>query len=545
MKTLSHLKLEKLLSDENFGAGNFLHKVMDVSDDIDTPLLMLDIPYRSLGGKEYTSMSLSDLYSVCQEFSSFYYDQGVTAKDVVGIYLDDGIDYLIQFIALNSLGAISAFVNSDLNAEKTAKYLQRLNVEGIFTSKKRMHTLIGELEHNNLTEEKYWIREELTTPSGSLPHTFPFNHSALDPVLLTHTSGTTGVPKAVQASHISYLHGVKFRLGKTDKHITSYLSALPHSHNSGIAYMMESLIRGCPLKVQTQREPLLLASSIETFKPDFVIAFPKQFVDMCRIDLKEYNLNSVFYWRSTGDAAHECHVRIITQYGSHENENGTIERGSIYIDGLGSSEMGSSLFTIYHNKDSRDFDRCIGKPQPWVQAQVLDDEGKILSHSQVGRLGIKSPSLTLGYWNNSNMTEKSRVQGYWITGDLVYRDPNGLFYHLDRITDKIETSNGILYSLQAEELIMKKFSYIFDCTIYEIDLPNNNIGAVIQVELTDSNPTNTYLKSLLVNINIWLNKNKLPSLSSIIFSSKSNGYTPQGITGKVLKRVLRNEYEQQ
>ena len=122
MKTLSHIKLEKLLSDENFGAGNFLHKVMDVSDDIDTPLLMLDIPYRSLGGKEYTSMSLSDLYSVCQEFSSFYYDQGVTAKDVVGIYLDDGIDYLIQFIALNSLGAISAFVNRDLNAQKTAKY---------------------------------------------------------------------------------------------------------------------------------------------------------------------------------------------------------------------------------------------------------------------------------------------------------------------------------------------------------------------------------------------------------------------------------------
>jgi long-chain acyl-CoA synthetase len=545
MNTLSQIKLEKLLSDKNFGAGNFLHKLIEVSDNLDTPLLMLDIPYRSLGGKEYTSMNLTDLHSICSEFSSFYYNQGVTAKDVVGIYLDDGIDYLIQFIALNSLGAISAFVNSDLSAEIAAKYLQRLNIIGIYTSKKRLDTLLGSLEQDREPPEKHWIREELTTSNGSLPHTFPFNHSALDPVLLTHTSGTTGLPKAVQASHIPYIHGVKFRLDKEEKHITRYLSALPHSHNSGIAYMMESLIRGCPLRVQTSREPLILASSIEKFKPDFVIAFPKQFVDMCRINLEEFNLNSVFYWRSTGDAAHERHVSIITQYGSHENEKGSIERGSIYIDGLGSSEMGSSLFTIYHNKDSRDFDRGIGKPQPWVEAQVLDDEGKILDNNQVGRLGIKSPSLTLGYWNNSNMTEKSRVQGYWITGDLVYRDTDGFFYHIDRITDKIETSNGILYSLQAEELIMKKFNNIFDCTIYEIDLPDSSVGAVIRVELFNVSQTKVYLESLLVNINVWLNQNGLPSLSSIIFPSKSDDYVPQGITGKVLKRILRNENEQQ
>ncbi len=69
------------------------------------------------------------------------------------------------------------------------------------------------------------------------------------------------------------------------------------------------------------------------------------------------------------------------------------------------------------------------------------------------------------------LTWRSQVRGYWLTGDLGYQDDAGRFYHLDRITDAIETNNGTFYSVLAEELLMRTCPEVSDCTI--VGLPND------------------------------------------------------------------------
>ncbi|WDE06069.1 acyl--CoA ligase [Thalassomonas viridans] len=545
MSVLDSKQLATLLNDDNFASGNFLRKVISVSHDIDDPLVFLDEPYISIDGTQYTSISLRGLKQLSEEYASFYHEQGIVPKDVVGVYVEDGLDYMIQFLALTSLGAVAAFLNGGLSSDIAALYLEQLNVSGIFTTEGKQAGLKACFKKEESKRLPLWIKGKIAVPGGSFPVVYPFQHSELDPVLLTHTSGTTGIPKAVQSSHFPYLHGVKDRLATPVQNISRFLNSLPHAHSSSIGYIMEATIRGCPIKVQTKKSPEDLVSAIETFRPDYVLAFPNLYVDMLRLNMDDYDFSSIFYWRSTGDAAHERHVRIMTRYGSHVAEDGSIQPGSIYIDGMGSTEMGSALFTTLRSNESKDFDRCVGKPADYVDAQILDEHGRVIGADTVGFLAVKSPSVIQGYWNNTNKTEQSRVAGYWVTGDLAYKDKKGNFYHVDRITDRIETREGMLYSLQTEELIMKKFDMVFDCSIFKIQAKDGTESATLKAELLDDSLSDDEVQALLADINDWLSQHKVPKLASISISKKSVIHAPLGVTGKVLKRVLRDQSEEQ
>ncbi|MFC3034352.1 class I adenylate-forming enzyme family protein [Pseudoalteromonas fenneropenaei] len=539
MSQVDPFELHKMLENEHLGAGNFLHYLVRENSYSDHDYLFLERPIIGFGNTKRMSFSQQSLLECAKQWSSFYCKAGVTSKDVVAVFIDDTIDYFLQFIALSSLGAIPALINSKLAPEIAIQYIKHIQANLVLSTKERLSDMQAFESTDGI--QFFDIEQVVQQPAeNKLPVQYPFIHAPTDPVLLTHTSGTTGIPKSVIAAHKPYFHGIRFRLNNPIANLDRYLTALPHSHNSGLAYLMEASMRGCPTLVLSDKSPQSLAQQVASFKPNFVVAFPKIFVELVRSKPRVEDLASVNYWRSTGDAAHERHVKHLTSWGSHYHQ-GVLKPGSIYIDGLGSSEMGSSLFTVNHHQGKRDYDRCVGKPQPWVDAQVIDDLGNILPCGQVGRLGIKSPSLTPGYWNSTLLTEKSRVNGYWITGDLVKKDELGYFYHLDRITDKITSAAGVLYSLQTEELILKQFDEIFDCSIYTYQDAQLHTKVAIRVDLVSEDRSEQYLASLLSQINDCLSADKIPKLDSISVVDKDQSYAPEGVTGKVLKRVLRHD----
>jgi long-chain acyl-CoA synthetase len=540
MSSMNAQDLSRFMSDGTAGAGNFLPRALAISRFPDEALVFPDSPYRSLSGREYRALSLAELDAVAEEFASFYHEHGVIPKDVIAVYLDDGIDFLIQYLALTRLGAIAAFVNGNLPASIAAPYMLRISASGAMVSADRRPKIMGLLGGENLAN-RVWNRDEAALASAPRPREFPFVHQDCDPVLITHSSGTTGFPKAVTAMHRAFFHGVRHRLANPQEGISRYFCALPFAHNSSVASVAEAIVRGCPLRVQGRKDARVMLEAIQEFEPHIVVAFPKQLVDMCRVGLDGYLVSSVQCWRSTGDAVHETHVRLLTAVGSTSRGDQTIT-GSTYIDGLGSSEMGSSLFYAQFDSSSRNHLRCVGKPQPWVTAAVLDEHSRELGANCVGRLGVKTPSLTSGYWNDSALTEKSRVNGYWITGDLVYRDAAGNYYHVDRITDAISTTEGPLYSLLAEEHILNGFPEVFDCSVYGVpDRDSHQQNAVLQVELVCGRQTTEYLLSLLDRANSYLRSQGMPSISRIVQDLRHATYVPEGVTGKVLKRKLRED----
>ncbi|MEC4881323.1 MAG: class I adenylate-forming enzyme family protein [Scytonema sp. PMC 1070.18] len=523
----------QLFFNKELGCGNFLHFAVTNNPYRDNDIFFLEQPFKTFTGDTINSFSLSLLKDVVDQYSSWYYQSGICENDPVAVYLEDGIGYLIHYLALNNIGAIPVLVNGLMDYEIAADFIHRVGAVALYTDEKHLDNISEHVKNNILlkfiTTDAQNSLTQHKQGSIQLPEWYPYSPTDSHPIMLSHSSGTTGNPKAVIFQHKQFFIGKRIRLLKFPaSRADKFLFALPSSHSAGISYFMTATLLGLPTMVLSNVSGHNAINYVQKFQPSLVAAFPQTYAEMASQPLEEGELRSVKMWFNTGDAAHEAHIKALVTAGNPK---------SIFIDGLGASELGMALFNKVSSRKTTLYGRYMGKPRSFVKPVVLDDQGNILGPHEVGLLGIKSPTITPGYWNDSNRTLKSYKQGYWTTGDLVYTDRDGKFYHLDRSTDAIECSSGAVYSLLIEELILKQHTEVADCVV--IGVPNENRKSSLIAFIKFKSDQNVKASILLDSINkhlIELNSGKLTAL--LIVKD-----FPVGPTGKVLKRKLREEYK--
>lgn len=520
---------------EHLGCGNFLHVAVEVSPFADQRHFFLDRPVTLFTGEVFDGFSLRELLHAVDTYASWYYGVGVRAKDPVAVYVSEGIENVIHYLALNAIGAIPTIVNGNMRSDIAALWMAKVGATGLYTDERLLSRISPHVRENMGLRFVMTDKSAGSVYKPSFPKQYPFLHAEQDAVLVGHSSGTTGIPKAVQFSHQQFFHGIRYRLGLPfAKGSERILSALPHSHSAGIAYVMLAVLNGCSVMILSGNDADRLLSSAEEFQPTMVVAFPETYVNLNDANLDDYDLSSVQLWFNGGDAAHEAHIRKLIAKG-HHFVDGKRRQGSLFIDGLGSSEMGFSLFRNVHSQGTENYNRCIGKPLEWVDAAVLGETGEKLPPYRIGRLGVKAPSITPGYWNDSVLTARSQLSGYFLTGDLFYYDEENRFFHVDRVPDAIETKAGKVYSLATEERIMKTFPEVLDVTVVASPLSEKETGAVAIVRLRKGESASA--QALLTQFNELLRADGLTELALVMFCEPSE--VPLGPTGKVLKRELR------
>jgi acyl-coenzyme A synthetase/AMP-(fatty) acid ligase len=312
-------------------------------------------------------------------------------------------------------------------------------------------------------------------PAQAPPH---FRHHADDPVAVTHSSGTTRMPTPVVHSHSSLFAAIRaIRLTEPRSHEpVRHMSALPAAHAAGIITLNQALCNRYELLcLSAQGGPFgrngsAVLDAIERWRPTGVFGFAVTWAELAALDLTQRDLDSVRVWFNTGDCAHETHVRRLIAVGSHPtwtSQGMVTVPGSRFTDGIGSTEMGHSAFHVTHRQGTEHYDRCVGKPYPFADVVLLDLEtGEPVPDVQVGHVGLRSPTLALGYWNDSVNTYRTRLGGYYLTGDLMYRDDAGCYHHVDRAVDAVELGDGQwLYTALAEERILARRPDVRDCTV--------------------------------------------------------------------------------
>jgi acyl-coenzyme A synthetase/AMP-(fatty) acid ligase len=289
------------------------------------------------------------------------------------------------------------------------------------------------------------------------------------------------VPAAVVHSHSSLFAAIRLVHLESARSPERTLCVFPAAHAAAII--------GTQLALCNRHEHMFLSAqggsgasqfsgsgeavldAIERWRPTGVYGFAVTWSELARFDLGKRDLSSVRLWYNTGDCAHEAHVRRIVAAGSHvafSREHGaTLVPGSKFIDGIGSTEMGHSAFRIVHSTATSRYGRCVGKPYPFADVMLLNTEdGTEVPVGQVGHVALKSPTLALGYWNDSVNTYRTRFRGYYLTGDLMYRDEDGFYYHVDRAVDAVDLGGGNwLYTAMSEERILVRCPDVRDCTV--------------------------------------------------------------------------------
>ncbi|MYV53646.1 class I adenylate-forming enzyme family protein [Streptomyces sp. SID3212] len=532
----------RLLADPALGVGSFLDLARAASPSPSAPFLLAQRVGGDGSPDDGERLSLDGLTAIRTAYASWYHAAGVRKGDPVGVYAGEGIEPFLHFLALNSLGAIPALVNSRMPAEVAAEYLGRVGVRGVVSDAVGLDRLraSGALPAHLFQADLVDFSRELPAVP-SLPALFPYRHGDDDLVMLCHTSGTTGPPKAVTFGHRQFFTGKRHRLwsfpGAADNRM---LSALPQSHSAGISYLMTAALLGLPTLVMAESSGEAVERAARWFRPTLVVAFPQTYAELAQLDLDAAAFGNVHSWINTGDSAHEAHIKALIRHGRRPGRRGA-RPGSRFIDGLGSSEMGMALFRKVSEPENQDYGRCVGKPVKVVKrATVLDDDGRRLGPGQVGRLGVITPTRTPGYWGNTELTGKSSVSGYWLTGDIVYQDRKGRFFHVDRTPDVIRTGSGPVYSLPLEETIMVGCPEVADCAVVAVTAPPP-LGGQVAFATVKLKPGALPPEDLLERLNGALRRAGQAVLHGAVLATEP-AHFPTGATGKVLKRSLREHF---
>ncbi|GGX26842.1 AMP-binding protein [Streptomyces noursei] len=538
----------RLTANRRLGAGSFFWHAWQTASDRDRPLLFHpDTTSPTWDEGELPGLSLNDIRVTVIRYAHWYRTHGVLPGTHVGVFTRNGLYGLLHHIAITGLGAVAVHCNPKMAIDTAAEYFRRTRATLLVADQDLLAGCVEAWSPSGTAAGKRLLTEDIAAldrtaprPSGPLPG-FPYRHQGDDLVMISHSSGTTGRPKAPVFTHESFFNGKRERLWtfpslRSDRMLT----ALPHSHSAGISYLSMALLLGIPTLVLDGADGPSVARAINRFRPTFVLGFPLTLAEIDVTTVTPYAARGIHSWNGMGDASHERHIRPLTSLGSRRHKGSRLA-GSRYVDGLGSSEMGMVLFRQVFTPESAGYGRLIGRPvNAVVDAAVLDERGNRLPDGEAGLLGVRTPSLTPGYWDDPTLGRESLSNGYFLTGDVVRREADGLWYHLDRTPDVIHTAEGPVHSLPLEEVVLLE-TQALDAAVVAVDDPEHAGSSRPAAVLLFRGECPASPTALLSRCNAALEKGGLAPLSALVVADGRGGL-PVGPTGKVLKRRLREEH---
>ncbi|WP_444997184.1 class I adenylate-forming enzyme family protein [Aliikangiella sp. IMCC44359] len=536
----------KFVFDKTLTVSNALDKAVDAYGK-DFTILKFSGSQKHLGitGNELT---FGKLKSVVNQLSNYLVSVGVKRFDRVAICKAAGVDYLILSLAIYRCGAISVPVNGNMSSDNLNKYLEDTGCRFVFVdefsvskldSKMIVNSVISAIKTGKRGIELLGADEGEVTLSSMSENFSAVEIHEHDDVIIVHTSGTTGFPKGVLHGSHSMIRGTKAQLKLQPITRNNYfLAASPANHHITQASIFATLTTGMPTFVPSDENPVQLLKLIEQEKITLMLAFPDIYSEMCAQNLDRYDLSRMKIWMAGGDSSHEAHIKKLTNYGAFLKIFNKKIIGSAYTEFFGTSEVGFAAFMKVSYSSTRQFQRCVGKPTPFSpKIKIADAEGNALPVGTPGRLMVKGPTLFKGYWNAHDKLHGVYIDGWWWTGDIVYKDSSGQYYHMDRGVDVIQTNSHQVFSLPIEEAILK-LPNVYEAVVVGKNNGKETTPLIIVEPIVGKSVEEKEVRDAIKN-----EFSGLPSFEIEVLTASQS--LPRGLTGKVLKKQIREDLMKQ
>jgi acyl-CoA synthetase (AMP-forming)/AMP-acid ligase II len=174
-----------------------------------------------------------------------------------------------------------------------------------------------------------------------------------------------------------------------------------------------------------------------------------------------------------------------------------------------------------------------GRPSLGTAVEIMSEHGRLVGDGDHGEIVVRGELVMGGYHRNPEATAETRRPGGWHgTGDIGYRDSDGFVYIVDRKRDLI-ISGGFNVFPSAVERVVWGHPAVLDCAV--IGLPDPKWGEAVTAVVELKNGYEVEASELIGMCKAALGSVQAPK--SVIFRP-----LPRSANGKVLKRVLRDEY---
>lgn len=266
------------------------------------------------------------------------------------------------------------------------------------------------------------------------------------PAGIIYTSGTTGTSKGAVLTHNNFAANAVnvvtcWRISEADR----FLLCLPLFHVHGLGNGLHAwLVSGCRMRLLDRFEHQKADGEMLDFRPTLFFGVPAMYVRL--LDLPEGAAKEI-------GAGMRLFVSGSAPLPAQTLEEFRARFGHTILERYGMSE---TLMNISNPYEGERRPGSVGLPFPGVSVTLLDQDGKAVKDGETGEVYLKGPNVFPGYWRRDDATHESFRNGWFRSGDLAVRSPDGYYTLCGRKSDLIISGGFNIYPREIEEFLLEQ-----------------------------------------------------------------------------------------
>jgi malonyl-CoA/methylmalonyl-CoA synthetase len=365
--------------------------------------------------------------------------RGLTRGDRLAICLPNSLAVIELWLAAMKLGVIVVPINVLYTAREIAHIVHDAAPTAVVARADRA----GDLP----TEAMHWDVQMLETEALAYPAlrpTVPLDDQT--PAALVYTSGTTGVAKGAVLTHGNFAANARalvaaWEITENDR----YLAALPLFHVHGLGNGIQCwLASGCHMRLLERFEHQRAAACFTQYRPTLFFGVPTVYVRL--LDTADETARAI-------GATARLFVSGSAPLPPQVLDAFEARFGHRILERYGMTETLMLVSNPLHGERRAG---TVGFSLPHVHVEVRNSEGVAVPDGTAGELWVQGASLCAGYWNRPDATAAAFINGWFRTGDLGVRAPDGRITLHGRQSDLIISGGFNIHPREIEELLLKQ-----------------------------------------------------------------------------------------
>ena len=401
--------------------------------------------------------------------------------------LENTPEYLFLLAGAALAGAVIVGVNPTRRGAELAADIQRTDCQLLVTDAAQEH-LVAPLDlglgtdrllvvdHDEYAHRLAGLRATGDEARPALPQPTPDQL-----YLLIFTSGSTAGPKAVRMTQGRAAQAAS-RVGFSSDDIL--YSAMPLFHGNALsAAVLPALASGATVALRSKFSASSFLPDIRKYRATFFNSVGRAIAHIVATPPTEH------------DRDHQLRYVLAPETSAQDKAAFTGRFGVPLIEGYGSSENAIVLKPVRDPRPGA-LGRASERDDVAVVDPVTGEELPLATYDQHGRLtnaeacigelvGRKARANFEGYYNNPEADAERTRNGWYWSGDLAYRDEDGIFYFAGRTGDwlRVDSEN---FAAAPVERILARFEGLSGVAVYPVPDPSTGDQVMAAVELDGS-----------------------------------------------------------
>lgn len=366
--------------------------------------------------------------------------RGLGRGDRLGLFMPNCVEFIDLFLACVKLGVIVVPINVLYREREVSHIVADAEPKAVVTAR-QLSAFIP-------AGTPAWSVEKLTTDAAAYDPARVWRMLDGDDVAaLVYTSGTTGRSKGAQLTHNNFAANAVnlltcWRISEADR----YLAVLPLFHVHGLGNgLLAWLVSGCRMRLVERFDIKRAPALFDSFQPTLFFGVPTIYGRLLELtDELAGRIGAQMRLFVSGSAPLPGHVFEAFRQ----------KFGHAILERYGMTE---TLMLISNPYLGERRPGAVGLPFPGISVRLMDDAVEINEPGVIGELHVRGPNVFAGYWRADRGSEQiPNAAGWFMTGDLAERAPDGYYTLRGRRSDLIISGGFNIYPREIEEFILEQ-----------------------------------------------------------------------------------------